>query len=74
MNKDRFKNVYFWLGLVAVVLTALNIAPESLTSWDLVGDAIVEMFMNPFKLGTVVVAVIGVFVNPTTRGLKDGTN
>lgn len=70
-NCKRFKNVYFWLGVIAVVLTAMGIAPETLTSWTAVLDAFKDLFTNPFKLGSVIVALIGVYVNPTTKGFKD---
>ena len=67
----RFKNWAFWLGLGATVLTAMNVSPEMFTSWDAVWDAVVNLIGNPFKLGSVVLAVLGVFVDPTTAGISD---
>ena len=34
-------------------------------------DEIVALFGNPFRLGCVLVAVIGVFTDPTTPGVGD---
>ena len=29
----RFKNPWFWLGLVGLFFTAIGVSPETLTSW-----------------------------------------
>ena len=67
----RMKNVWFWISLVGVILTAMGISPEMLTSWDAVIQAIKDLVGNPFMLGSVTIAVIGVFNDPTTAGLTD---
>ena len=69
----RFKNWAFWLGLGATILAAMQVSPEMLTSWDLVAEELVELFSNPFRLGYVIVAVVGVFVDPTTAGIGDSS-
>ncbi len=71
MNNNRYKNPYFWFGLIGVILAAMGISPEMLTSWDTVGQAVKELISNPFMIGSVIMAVTGVFVDPTTRGIKD---
>lgn len=67
----RLKNPWFWVGLVGVILTAMGVSPESLTSWEAVKDAVISLVSNPFMIGSVAVAVLGVFVDPTTSGLGD---
>ena len=67
----RLKNPWFWVGLVGVILTAMGVSPESLTSWGAVEDATISLVSNPFMIGSVAVAVLGVFVDPTTAGLSD---
>ena len=69
--KDRIKNPYFWIGLVGVILTALQVEASTLTSWDKVLRLIIDTIQNPYLLTTTVMAVIGVVVDPTTRGAKD---
>lgn len=69
--KDRIKNPYFWIGLVGVILTALQVEASTLTSWDKVLQLIMDTIQNPYLLTTTVMAVIGVVVDPTTRGAKD---
>ena len=67
----RMKNPWFWVGLMGVVLTAMGVNPEMLTSWARVGQAVKALVSNPFMLGSVAVAVLGVFVDPTTAGVGD---
>lgn len=67
----RFKNPWFWVGLGGVILSAMGVSPEMFTSWGAVWDAIVNLFGNPFMLVSVVLAILGVFVDPTTAGISD---
>lgn len=67
----RFKNPWFWVGLVGVVLSAMGVSAEMFTSWSAVWDAIVNLVSNPFMLGSVAMAILGIFVDPTTYGIGD---
>lgn len=67
----RFKNWTFWFGLGAAILAAMDVSPEMFTNWSLVWQELISLVNNPFKLGCVIVAIIGVFNDPTTSGLKD---
>ena len=67
----RFKNPWFWVGLCGTILTAMGVSPEMFTSWDAVWEAVVNMVSNPYMLVSVVLAVLGVFVDPTTSGISD---
>lgn len=67
----RFKNPWFWVGLCGTILTAMGVSPEMFTSWGAVWEAVVNLFSNPFMLVSVVLAVLGVFVDPTTSGISD---
>lgn len=69
---NRYKNPWFWFGLLGVILTAMGVNPEMFTSWAVVWQALKELVSNPFMLGSVAMAVLGVFVEPTTKGLRDG--
>ena len=71
--KVRVKNPYFWIGLVGVILTAMGVSPEMFTSWSAVGNQLFEFISNPFMIGSVIVAVLGVLVDPTTTGISDST-
>ena len=67
----RAKNPWFWIGLGGTILAAMGVSPEMFTSWGAVWDAIRSLFSNPFQIGCVVLAVLGVFVDPTTAGVGD---
>lgn len=69
----RMQNVWFWIGLIGTILASMNVSPEMFTSWDIVVQEFVSLFSNPFRLGCVVIAVMGVFVDPTTSGIGDST-
>jgi phi LC3 family holin len=69
--KVRAKNPYFWIGLIGIVLTAMGVSPDMFTSWSAVWHQFVEFVSNPFMIGSVFVAVLGVLVDPTTTGVSD---
>ena len=69
--KVRFKNPYFWIGLIAVILAAVGVSPESLTSWQILANQIMNLLNNPFAIGCVVIAIIGYINDPTTATLSD---
>lgn len=69
--RNRIKNPYFWVGLVGVMLTALQVEASSLTTWESVMRLVVDTLCNPYLLVTTIMAVSGVFIDPTTTGVKD---
>ena len=68
---NRQNNIWFWIGLGGVILSAMGIDANMLTSWGAVKDSLIALISNPYMLGCVAVSVIGVFVDPTTKGIKD---
>lgn len=69
----RLKNPWFWIGLIGIILTAMGISPEMLTSWDAVIQAVKDLVSNPYMLASVICAVLGVFIDPTTAGVNDSS-
>ena len=69
--KDRLKNPYFIIGLIGVVFSAAGIDFESLTNWSILWQNVLSILNNPFLLVSVITALIGVFVDPTTKGFTD---
>ena len=67
----RIKNPWFWVGLVGIFLTAIGIDPSTMTTWAAVGNTFMNVAKNPFMLVTAAMAIIGVFVDPSTAGIKD---
>lgn len=71
LMKERLKNPLFWLGLGGVVFSAAGIDFNTLTSWKLLLDALLNILANPVAVVSVIAAVIGVWTDPTTKGFKD---
>lgn len=67
----RLKNPWFWVGVVSIIITAIGLDPTTMTSWGAVLDAAEAVLRNPVQLVTAVLAVLAVFVDPTTAGLTD---
>lgn len=69
--KVRFKNPYFWIGLIATIFAAVGVSPECLTSWAILWEKIIALLGNPFAIGCMLVAIIGYVNDPTTKGFSD---
>lgn len=69
--KIRFKNPYFWFGLIGLFFTTLQVDIATLTSWQLLGQSVQNFLSSPFLVFSFVVALVGYINNPTTKGLKD---
>ena len=69
--KNRLKNPYFWLGLGGVIFSAAGVDFNTLTSWSLLGQAFLNILANPVAVVAVAAALIGVVVDPSTKGLND---
>ena len=67
----RLRNWAFWVGLGATILAAMDVSPEMFTSWSILWQAMIDLFNNPYRLGCVVLAIMGVLVDPTTSGVGD---
>ena len=67
----RMKNPWFWVGIVSVAITAIGVDPMSFTSWPAVWEGIKYVCSNPVQLVTMCLAVLSVFIDPTTAGVTD---
>lgn len=67
----RMKNPWFWVGVVSVAITAIGVDPQTFTSWAAVWEGIKAVLGNPVQLVTMCLAILSVFVDPTTAGLSD---
>ncbi len=68
---SRFKNIYFWLGLIGIFFTATGVDFNTLTTWSLLLSSILDVLKNPVAVMSVIMAILGVFVDPSTPGIKD---
>ena len=67
----RFKNPWFWVGIASVAITAIGVDPQTFTSWSAVWMGIKAVLSNPVQLCTMCLAVLSVFIDPTTAGIGD---
>ena len=69
--KVRIKNPYFWVGLLGVILSAMGVSADMFTSWDIVIAQAKALISNPFMISSVIMAVLGTLIDPTTAGVTD---
>ncbi len=73
--KVRIKNPLFWAQIVLSVLLPIlgymGLTVEDLTSWSVLGNALLQALYNPYVLGLVVVSVFNAITDPTTKGVSD---
>lgn len=67
----RVRNPWFWVGVLSVAITAIGVDPQTFTSWAAVWEGIKAVLSNPVQLVTMCLAVLSVFIDPTTAGLSD---
>lgn len=67
----RMKNPWFWVGVASVAITAIGVDPQTFISWSAVWEGIKAVLGNPFQLVTMCLAILSVFVDPTTAGIGD---
>lgn len=73
--KVRLRNPQFIVRLIAsIVLPALafvGFSIEDLTSWNLVGEALLELLKSPIAIGIIILNIINIIPDPTKTGLTD---
>lgn len=68
-NNPKFKNPIFWTSLVAILFASAGVDFNTLTSWPLLAESLVAILLNPVSLMAVIVAMIGVFNDNSTKGI-----
>lgn len=73
--KVRFKNPLFIAQMILAVLTPIlayaGLTVKDLTTWQALGDLLMDALSNPYVLGLVVVSVFNAVTDPTTSGVAD---
>lgn len=68
-NNPKFRNPYFWLSIVSLIFASAGIEFNTLTSWDLFGQALLSILNNPVSIMAVLGALIGIWNNNDTKGI-----
>ena len=69
--RARMHNPWFWVGVGSVALTAIGVEPMTFTSWGAVWDGIKSFASTPVHLTTMCLAILSVFVDPSTSRITD---
>ena len=73
--KIRFKNPLFIFQLVSTAIASIlaytRLSWEGLTTWQSVGELVLQAYSNPFLLGLVIIAFYNQLTDPTTKGHSD---
>ena len=65
----KLKNPYFWLSVFALIFSASGIDFQTLTSWQLLVQALVDILMNPVAIIAIITAFLGIWNDNSTKGL-----
>ena len=69
LKNPKFKNPWFWLGLVSIIFGSAGVDMNTLTSWSALGQAVLGILQNPVAVMAVVGGILGVFNDNGTKGL-----
>ena len=67
--KEKLKNPYFWLSVFALIFSASGIDFQTLTSWQLLAQAFMDILMNPVAIVAIITAFLGIWNDNSTKGL-----
>ena len=68
-NHPKLKNPYFWLSVFALIFSASGIDFQTLTSWQLLAQAFMDILMNPVAIVAIITAFLGIWNDNSTKGL-----
>ena len=71
---EKLKNPYFWLSMFALIFSASGIDFQTLTSWQLLVQALVDILLNPVAIVAVITAFLGIWNDNSTKGLDGFTS
>ena len=67
--KDKLRNPYFYLSTIALIFSASGVDFNELTSWALLGQALLGIVNNPVSVVAVITAFLGIWNDNSTKGL-----
>ena len=69
LKNPKFKNPYFYLSVFALIFSASGVDFQTLTSWQLLGEALMSILNNPVSVVAVLTALVGIWNDNGTKGL-----
>ena len=65
----KLKNPYFYISVIGLIFSASGVDFNQLTSWPLLGKALIDILNNPVCVVAVVTAFLGIWNDNSTKGL-----
>ena len=69
LNNAKLRNPYFWLSMFGLIFAAAGVDFNTLTSWQLLGEALFSIVANPVSIVAVITAMLGVWNDNSTKGM-----
>ena len=69
LNNPKLKNPYFYLSVFALIFSASGVDFQTLTSWSLLGQALLGILNNPVAIIAIITAFLGIWNDNGTEGL-----
>lgn len=69
ISHPKLKNPYFYLSVVALIFSASGVDFNQLTSWTLLGQALLNIVNNPVSVVAVITVFLGIWNDNSTKGL-----
>ena len=69
VEHPKLKNPYFYLSVIALIFSASGVDFNELTSWHLLGKALIDIINNPVCVVAVITAFLGIWNDNSTKGL-----
>ena len=69
LNNPKLKNPYFYLSVFALIFSASGVDFQTLTSWSLLGQALIGILNNPVAIIAIITAFLGIWNDNGTKGL-----
>ena len=69
LNNPKLKNPYFYLSVFALIFSASGVDFQTLTSWSLLGQALLSILQNPVAIIAIITAFLGIWNDNGTEGL-----
>ena len=74
LNNPKLKNPYFYLSVFALIFSASGVDFQTLTSWQLLGEALLGIPQHPVAIIAIITAFLGIWNNNDTKGLDGFKN
>lgn len=65
--KKRITSPVIIIALIAQILLAAKISPETLTSWPILWTTFVATVSNPVAIGLILIEIVAFFNDPTNK-------